>query len=204
MTNPDYTHVTLVVDRSGSMESVADEAQSGMNALLTSQFALPGRLTVTLVEFDSDIDTVMRMAKKRVEYVLEPRGMTRLLDAVGGELAATQADIKALSKAERPGQIIFVVVTDGDENSSSEHTLKGVRSEVNRLRKKSEWTFQFIGAGDSAWQGSEMGMNITSAPATAHGFQESYSTLNVRMAGARGPGGPRMSMPAFIMDDKES
>ena len=186
------------------MESVADEAQSGMNALLTSQFALPGRLTVTLVEFDSDIDTVMRMAKKRVEYVLEPRGMTRLLDAVGGELAATQADIKALSKAERPGQIIFVVVTDGDENSSSEHTLKGVRSEVNRLRKKSEWTFQFIGAGDSAWQGSEMGMNITSAPATAHGFQESYSTLNVRMAGARGPGGPRMSMPAFIMDDKES
>ena len=186
------------------MEDVADEAQSGMNALLTSQFALPGRLTVTLVEFDSDIDTVMRMAKKRVEYVLEPRGMTRLLDAVGGELAATQADIKALSKAERPGQIIFVVVTDGDENSSSEHTLKGVRSEVDRLRKKSEWTFQFIGAGDSAWQGSEMGMNTTSAPATAHGFQESYSTLNVRMAGSRVAGSPRMSMPAFIMDDKES
>ena len=59
MTNPDYTHVTLVVDRSGSMEVVADEAQSGMNALLTSQFALPGRLTVTLVEFDSDIDTML-------------------------------------------------------------------------------------------------------------------------------------------------
>jgi Mg-chelatase subunit ChlD len=202
LANPDYTHVTLVVDRSGSMQTVAEEAQSGMNALLTSQFALPGRLTVTLVEFDSDIDTVMRMAKKRTEYVLEPRGMTRLLDAVGGELAATQADIKALRKAERPGQIIFVVVTDGEENSSSEHTLKGVRSEVDRLRKKSEWTFQFIGAGDSAWQGSEMGMNITSAPATAHGFRESYSTLNVRMAGARMPGGPRMSMPAFIRDDE--
>ena len=174
MTNPDYTHVTLVVDRSGSMESVADEAQSGMNALLTSQFALPGRLTVTLVEFDSDIDTVMRMAKKRVEYVLEPRGMTRLLDAVGGELAATQADIKALGKSERPDQVMFVVVTDGDENSSNKHTLKGVRSEVKRLRKKSGWTFQFIGAGDSAWQGSEMGMNTTSAPATDDGIQRSY------------------------------
>ena len=76
MANSDYTHVTLVVDRSGSMASVAEEAQSGMNALLTSQFALPGRLTVTLVEFDTDIDTVMRMAKNRTEYVLEPRGMT--------------------------------------------------------------------------------------------------------------------------------
>jgi hypothetical protein len=203
LANPDYTHVTLVVDRSGSMEDVADEAQSGMNALLTSQFALPGRLTVTLVEFDSDIDTVMRMAKKRVEYVLEPRGMTRLLDAVGGELAATQADIKALRKSERPGQIIFVVVTDGDENSSSQHTLKGVRSEVDRLRKKSGWTFQFIGAGDSAWQGSEMGMNTTSAPATAHGFQASYSTLNTAMRGSRAAGAP-MAMPASIWVDEEA
>ena len=114
----------------------------------------------------------------------------------------SEADIKALRKAERPGQIIFVVVTDGDENSSSEHTLKGVRSEVERLRKKSEWTFQFIGAGDSAWQGSEMGMNTTSAPANAHGFQKSYSTLNVRMGASRGPGAPRMSLPAFIRDDE--
>lgn len=203
MANPDYTHVTLVVDRSGSMQTVAEEAQSGMNALLTSQFDLPGRLTVTLVEFDSDIDTVMRMAKKRTEYVLEPRGMTRLLDAVGGELAATQADIKALRKAERPDQIMFVVVTDGEENSSNKHTLEGVRSEVKRLRKKSGWDFQFIGAGDSAWQGREMGMNTTSAPATAHGFQASYSTLNTAMRGSRVAGAP-MAMPASIWVDEEA
>lgn len=195
--------MTLVVDRSGSMQDVADEAQSGMNALLTSQFALPGRLTVTLIEFDSDIDTVMRMAKKRVEYVLEPRGMTRLLDAVGGELAATQADIKALNKSERPGQVIFVVITDGEENSSSQYTLKGVRSEVERLRKKPGWSFQFIGAGDSAWQGSEMGMNITSAPATSDGFDRSYSTLNRAMAGARMVGGPVMMPRSLWVDEQD-
>ena len=203
MTNADYTHLTLLVDRSGSMGSVQTDAQGGINELLARQFALPGKLTVTLVEFDTEIDTVVRMSNEPVTYLLEPRGMTRLLDAAGIEIKQTGADLASIDDAERPGRVLFVVVTDGEENSSNKHTLEGVRSEVKRLRKKSGWTFQFIGAGDSAWQGSEMGMNTTSAPATDDGIQRSYSTLNVRMGAARAPGAPRMSMPAFIKGDEE-
>ena len=62
MTNTDYTHLTLVVDRSGSMESVCDEAQAGINALITEQFALDGKLTVTLAQFDDRFETVKRMS----------------------------------------------------------------------------------------------------------------------------------------------
>ena len=62
MTNADYTHLTLVVDRSGSMRSVQEEAQSGINALVAEQFALPGTLTVTLSQFDDAFDTVARMS----------------------------------------------------------------------------------------------------------------------------------------------
>ena len=58
MTNADYTHLTLVVDRSGSMGSVQEEAQSGINALVAEQFAVPGKLTVTLSQFDNAFDTV--------------------------------------------------------------------------------------------------------------------------------------------------
>lgn len=156
MATTDYTHITLVVDRSGSMASVVDEAQSGINAHLEDQFALPGLLTVTLAEFDSDIETVARMSKTPVHYVLKPRGMTRLLDAVGGELDATRAGIKELPKGRRPDRVIFVVATDGDENSSTNYTLEQVRRTVESRRTKQSWIFQFIGAGDSAWQGTSM------------------------------------------------
>ena len=62
MTNSDYTHLTLVVDRSGSMGSVAHEAQAGINSLIAEQFALDGKLTVTLAQFDNEFDTVARMS----------------------------------------------------------------------------------------------------------------------------------------------
>lgn len=61
MTNPDYTHLTLVVDRSGSMASTWADAQGGLDVLLNEQFAQPGKLTLTLVEFDSVAETVVRM-----------------------------------------------------------------------------------------------------------------------------------------------
>lgn len=186
MAKTDYTHITLVVDRSGSMVSVAQEAESGINALLKAQYALPGLLTVTLVEFDSEIETVTRMAKEPVPYVLEPRGMTRLLDAVGGELAATQADIKALPKARRPDRIMFVVATDGDENSSSEHTLEDVRRTVQARRTKQNWMFQFIGAGDSAWQGTGMGMPSSSFSNSRAGATASWAAVSNAMCGSRG------------------
>ena len=203
----DYTHVTLVIDRSGSMVSVVDEAQSGINALLEAQFALPGLLTVTLVEFDSEIETVTRMATKPVPYVLKPRGMTKLLDAVGGELEATQADIKALAKARRPDRVMFVVATDGDENSSSKHTLEGVRSTVESRRKKQKWIFQFIGAGDSAWQGTSMGMPSASFSTSRAGARASWGAVSFAMKASRAMpvnrAGDRLAVPRLIEDDED-
>jgi hypothetical protein len=83
LTNADYTHLTLVVDRSGSMRAVREEAQGGINALVAEQFALPGKLTVMLSQFDNTFDTVQRMSEGPFEFELQLRGMTALLDAVG-------------------------------------------------------------------------------------------------------------------------
>ena len=207
MAPTDYTHITLVVDRSGSMASVVDEAQSGINALLEDQFALPGLLTVTLVEFDSDIETVTRMSKTPVQYVLEPRGMTRLLDAVGGELDATKADIKALPKARRPDRVMFVVATDGDENSSTDYTLEQVRRTVESRRTKQNWIFQFIGAGDSAWQGTSMGMPSASFSTSRAGARASWGAVSFAMKASRAlpvnRAGDRLAVPRLIEEDED-
>jgi hypothetical protein len=182
MTNPNAAHITLVVDRSGSMESVREDAQGGINALLAEQFALPKDLTVTLVEFDDHVDTVTRMATAAPDYRLQPRGCTRLLDAVGIEIVRTGEDLADLPEEARPDRVLFVVVTDGMENASKEHTLEGVRAAVEHQRSAYKWQFQFIGADEAAWQGAELGMATMRYAKSARGTAAAYSVASAAIS----------------------
>lgn len=204
MTNPDYTHLTLIVDRSGSMHRIRDEAEAGVNTLLAEQFTFPGKLTVTLVEFDERIDTVARMQASQFKYNLDPLGMTRLLDAVGMEIARTGADLAALPSSERPGKVVVVIVTDGEENSSQEYSLEQVRALVDTQRKVFNWQFQFLGAGESAWQGNEMGINSSTYVASKKGAKRVYEEMDRSMKAFRGaPREVGFSMEAVIHEEEE-
>ena len=205
MTNSNYTHLALVVDRSGSMADIKDDAQGGINTLIAEQFAEEGQLTVTLSEFDDHFDDVVRMSGKPFAYKLSPRGSTALLDAVGKEITRTAQELDALPKALRPSKVLFVVVTDGQENASSEFNLKSVREAIEAKRKDYDWTFQFIGAEETAWQGREMGMNSASFKRTDKGQRGAYRSMNDSMKTFRKqPGhGVGFVMPEEIPDDED-
>ena len=205
MTNSNYTHLALVVDRSGSMADIKDDAQGGINTLIAEQFAEDGQLTVTLSEFDDHFDDVVRMSGKPFAYQLSPRGRTALLDAVGKEITRTAQELDALPKALRPSKVLFVVVTDGQENASNEFTLKAVKASIETQRKDCGWTFQFIGAEEAAWQGREMGMNSASFKRTDKGQRGAYKTMNDSMKTYRKqPGhGVGFAMPEEIPDDED-
>lgn len=174
----DYTHITLVVDRSGSMNSVQEDAQGGINSLLEEQFALDGKLTVTLVQFDTAVDTVKRLANEKFSYELQPRGMTALLDAVGLEIVKTGRDLALMKEADRPAKVLFVVVTDGEENSSREYTIEKVKELTENQKSRYNWDFQFIGADQAAWAGHSLGMNTTQYVNTSAGNTTLYTTLS--------------------------
>ena len=205
MTNSNYTHLALVVDRSGSMADIKDDAQGGINTLIAEQFAEEGQLTVTLSEFDDHFNDVVRMSGKPFAYKLSPRGSTALLDAVGKEITRTAQELDALPKALRPSKVLFVVVTDGQENSSNEFTLKAVKASIETQRKDHGWTFQFIGAEEAAWQGREMGMNSASFKRTDKGQRGAYKSMNDSMKTYRKqPGhGVGFAMPEEIPDDED-
>lgn len=174
----DYTHITLVVDRSGSMNAVQEDAQGGINTLLEEQFALDGKLTVTLVQFDTSVDTVKRLANEKFTYELQPRGMTALLDAVGLEIIKTGRDLALMKEKDRPAKVLFVVVTDGEENSSREYTIEKVKELTENQKSRYNWDFQFIGADQAAWAGRSLGMNTTQYVNTGIGNHTLYATLN--------------------------
>lgn len=178
MTQPNYTHLTFVVDRSGSMGNLAADMSGGINTLISEQFAEEGKFTFTLVEFDDTYQTVCRLAEEPLTYQLSPRGNTALLDAVGAEIVRTGEDLAALAEDKRPERVLFVVVTDGQENASSEFTLQRVKELIAQQRQQFEWQFQFLGAEEAAWQADQLGMRRTRFNATPQGSVLSVSYLN--------------------------
>lgn len=148
MTNSDRTLIGILVDRSGSMESMKDDMSGGIAALIDGQKTAPGSCDVTLAQFDTEYDIVYRPRPidRAPTYRLQPRGGTALLDGIGrfvteigGELARTRED-------RRPGKVLIVIVTDGDENSSKRWSLRAVHDLIVQQQQVYRWEFVFLGA----------------------------------------------------------
>lgn len=149
----DLTDITLVVDRSGSMQSIRSDAEGGVNAFLRQQAREPGEAFVTLIQFDHDYDFVHRGVPIREcsEYKLVPRGSTALLDTLGRAITETGIRLNLMTEAERPALVIVVIMTDGQENASREFTRERVREMIEHQQQQYHWQFTFLGANQDAF-----------------------------------------------------
>jgi hypothetical protein len=153
VTDPDYRHYLLIVDRSGSMDMIRAEAQAGIRHYAWEQAALPGRATMTLVQFDIVPETVHDFAPLEAvaTYELVPRGATALLDACGHAITDTGARLAGLPEEERPGKVLVLITTDGQENHSREYTRSQVQDLVTRQQRDYGWQFSYAGANVDAF-----------------------------------------------------
>jgi len=147
----DLTNITMVVDRSGSMESIKSDAEGGINSFIDQQKQEPGEALLTLVQFDTDYEVSA--------FKLVPRGSTALLDAVGRAINETGSRIAAMEESDRPALVVFVIVTDGAENSSREFTRDQIRTMVEHQQSAYKWQFTFLAANQDAFAaGGSMGI----------------------------------------------
>ena len=157
----DLTDITMVIDRSGSMQSIQSDAEGGINSFIEQQKQEPGEANVTLVQFDSEYEFVHSGVPLRQvpAFKLVPRGSTALLDAVGRAINETGARLAAMDEAQRPGLVVFVIVTDGEENSSREFTRDQIRKMVEHQQSAYKWQFTFLAANQDAFAaGGSMGI----------------------------------------------
>ena len=149
----DLTDITLVVDRSGSMASVRDDAEGGVNSFIAAQVKEPGEALLTLVQFDTEYEFIHKgvSIKQVPKYELQPRGWTALLDAVGRAINETGQRLAHIPDADRPGLVIFVVMTDGQENSSKEFSKAQIKEMIERQQNVYNWHFTFLGANQDAF-----------------------------------------------------
>ncbi|WP_303680826.1 vWA domain-containing protein, partial [Pelodictyon luteolum] len=147
-----YTHITVILDRSGSMDEIRDDTIGGFNAFIEEQKKGQGKATLTLVQFDTadpyEVIHSFRLigdvpALTPETYV--PRGGTPLLDALGRGINDIDRCVLALPEAERPGNIMVAVITDGEENSSREFRKEQIEKMI-KAKTAGGWTFIFLSA----------------------------------------------------------
>ena len=150
------TDITILLDRSGSMESVADDVRGGIKTLIEENKQEPGACLLTLVQFDSqdhqqvDIDAEP-IKDVSSDIVFAPRGGTPLLDALWVAMERTGSRLAAMDEADRPDKVVFVLFTDGYENCSKEVTQEQLRDKVKRQQEDYNWQFLFLGADIDAF-----------------------------------------------------
>ena len=164
----DLTDVTVIIDRSGSMNVCRQEAENGINTFVEDQRKQEGECIFSLVQFDTEYEFVHKGVpiSEVPKYKLSPRGMTALLDAVGRAINETGERLNQMNESDRPALVIMVIVTDGQENSSHEFTKQQIKGMIETQQSQYNWQFTFLGANQDAFgEAAAMGIN---ANATAN------------------------------------
>jgi len=207
----DYTHITVILDRTGSMESIRDDTIGGFNAFLKQQKAEPGTATLTLVQFDSQdpYEVVHRFMPivevtelTRDTYV--PRASTPLLDALGRGINDVEKCLNDLHEDDRPSKVVVVVVTDGQENSSQEFRKDQIEKMVQEKTEKSAWQFVFLSA-DLAAIGDALSVGISADSVllyekSGEGSSDAWASLSRRTSDYRSSQKKKMG---FEPDDRK-
>lgn len=153
--NPDLTEIACILDRSGSMESIREDAIGGFNAFLKAQQGQSGQARLTLVLFDNEYEVPengvpLSWVKPLDSTTFVPRGTTALYDAIGRTINEVGARLARLPEAERPAKVVVAILTDGQENSSTEFTRDTVRSMIDHQRTAYSWDFVYLAANQDA------------------------------------------------------
>lgn len=210
MTDANYTHIAVVLDRSGSMEAIRDATISAYNEFLDGQRREPGRATWSLTLFNEgvelreqmvDIHDAQRLDRER--YV--PMGITALLDATGTTITRVGERLAGMPEHERPGKVIFVVQTDGMENASREYTPQQV-AELRRVQEEQfSWQFLFLGAGQDAWLnplGIDRAQTISYTAGDPHAHSHAVATASQTVSSVRRGVSSHVHIPADQQDQR--
>lgn len=201
------THITFVLDSSGSMSAIEDDTIGGFNSFLDDQRDEEGTATVSLFDFNTNIDRVYQgqpiaEAQELTSESYTPGGRTALHDAISMAIDDTMNYITSFDPTERPETVVVVILTDGKENAS-EIPQEMVRARVEKCREDFDWEFLFIGANqDAALTASKMGMDQDKSLDMAHnaeGTRAAYESTSERISEARREG----STSGFDEDDRD-
>ena len=210
MTDTNLTHIYLLLDRSGSMQSIKTDTEGGFAAFVEEQKRTPGECRVTLAQFDNHYDVVY--ADRPIADVPAAR------PAAARQHRAARRDGQARSPTpapswppcaedERPDTVIVAIMTDGYENASQEWTHPAIKSLVEQQTEQYGWQFLYMGADQDAIEvGRNIGIKADHAVSYGRGkSQEVMASASAKISHvrtSRAAGDAAAPMPAFTDEER--
>ncbi len=161
----DYTHISILLDKSGSMYPIKSDVIGCLNEFIEEQKKVKGILTVsfsTFNEFYSELNsfTDLTAFEPLTERSYRCTGGTALLDSFAKVIDDTGTYLSKLDDSEKPEKVLIVVITDGEENSSIEISSEVLKEKVEHQKAKYNWQFIYLGANQDAFSvGQSIGVN---------------------------------------------
>lgn len=201
--NNNLTELVCLLDSSGSMCHLVNDTIGGYNAFIEKQKEVEGVCKVTLIDFNNRSKTIyenkdVKEVGKLTSDTYRAHGGTSLLDTIGATIDSVGKRLKETPEDERPAKVLFVIITDGEDTTSSDpkYTEEGaIKRMIEHQEEKYNWEFNFLGANIDATsvgttygikaantmnfsansRGIDMSMNVLAAKTTAYRSNVSYS-----------------------------
>ena len=150
-----YHEVICIIDRSGSMNEIKNDAIGGFNFFLNSQKEFEGETSFSLILFNDSYDFIYKGKNIKKVQMLDkksyrPKGTTAMLDAIGTAIDKIGNKIHKTPEEKRPEKVIVAILTDGLENASKEYSYEQIASKIKLQQETYNWEFVFLAANQNA------------------------------------------------------
>lgn len=151
----DYTHCVIILDESGSMSDLKNNTINSYNEFIQEQKKNKGDCTLTLYTFNNKskkvYDEINLQELNNIDSKLyNPNGMTALYDCIGKAIDEVGKSLASKKEKDRPEKVIFLIMTDGEENSSRKFSAEKISTMIEHQRNKYSWQFVFMGSNQDA------------------------------------------------------
>lgn len=180
---PNHLELVMVIDQSGSMSGLEDDTIGGFNSMIAQQKHDDIDVNVTAVVFNDLSKTIYDREKlgnvtKMTDNDYHPGGMTALMDAIGTTIAKVE---KYPEITNKDNKVLFVIITDGQENDSKEYTKDIIKKMISNKQEKDGWEFVYLGANiDALTEARSIGVkeeNAVKYKNTGDGVRSNYKAV---------------------------
>lgn len=188
------TELVFILDKSGSMSGLENDTIGGFNSMLEQQKKVGGQCIITTVLFDNRYELLHdRMDLRAIRPITRREysvgGSTALLDAMGRTIHKIATAQKNTAEDYRAEKVMFVIITDGEENASRYYSSVQVKDMIRHQKERYGWEFIFLGANiDAVETAGRFGINADRAVdyvADSKGTQLNYRMMSESVAAFR-------------------
>ena len=154
------SRLIFIADKSGSMREHINDTKGSLMSFLDKQRAQVDPMSkVDIYTFNGSVVNVFSgLISDNIDFPYDADGCTALYDAIGHTITNTINSLTKLDGVPKPDEVYIIILTDGEENSSSKYT-KGAISELISSQEKAGWKFIFMGANqDAILSGGNIGL----------------------------------------------